>query len=183
MTKATLFFFLKNFLLDIFFNFISFNYMLPLSWFPLQKTPITFSSPCFCDGVPPPTHPLLLPCPDVPWHWGIKPSQDQEPLVPTDVQQGHALLHMQLEPSIPRCLLFGRWFNPWELWGGLVGWYCCSSYGIANPFSSFSSFSNSSIGDPVLSPMVGWKHHPRYLSGSGRVYIRLLSASTCWHPQ
>ena len=52
--------------------------------------------------------------------------------------------------------------------GSLVGWYCCSSYGAANPFRYFSLFSNSSIGDPVFSPMVGCKHLPLYLSGSGR---------------
>jgi hypothetical protein len=56
-------------------------------------------------------------------------------------------------------------------WGGgvrLVDKYCCSSYRVANSFSFFSSFSNSSIGDPVLSPMVGCKHLPLYLSGSSR---------------
>ena len=42
------------------------------------------------------------------------------------------------------------------------------SMGVANAFSSFSPSSNSSIGDPVLSPIVGWKHLPLYLSGSGR---------------
>jgi hypothetical protein len=52
----------------------------------------------------------------------------------------------------------------WELWGGgLVGWYCCSSYGVANLFSSFSPFSNSSIGDPTLSTMVGCEHLTLYL--------------------
>jgi hypothetical protein len=44
--------------------------------------------------------------------------------------------------------------------GGLVGWYCWSSYGVANAFSSFSPFSNYSIGDRDLSPMVGCKHLP-----------------------
>jgi hypothetical protein len=38
---------------------------------------------------------------------------------------------------------------------GLVGWYCCTSYEVANPFSSFSPFSSSFIGVPVLNPMVG----------------------------
>jgi hypothetical protein len=32
---------------------------------------------------------------------------------------------------------FGWWFIPWELRGGLAGWYCCSSYGVQTP-SSFS---------------------------------------------
>jgi hypothetical protein len=36
---------------------------------------------------------------------------------PIDVQQGHPLLHIQLEPWVPPCVLFGWWFNPWELWG------------------------------------------------------------------
>jgi hypothetical protein len=38
----------------------------------------------------------------------------------------------------------------------------------AIPFSSFSPFSNSSFGDPVLSPIVGHGHQSLYLSGSGR---------------
>jgi hypothetical protein len=55
-------------------------------------------------------------------------------------------------------------------WGGghLFGWYCCSSYGVANSFSSFNLFSNFSIGDLVLCPMVGCEHQPLYLSGSGK---------------
>jgi hypothetical protein len=39
---------------------------------------------------------------------------------------------------------------------------------VANSFSSFSPFSSSSIGDPVLSPMVSYKHPFLYLSGTGR---------------
>ena len=46
--------------------------------------------------------------------------------------------------------------------------HCCSVHGAANSLSSFSPFSNSSIGDPVLSPMVDCEHQPLYLSGSGR---------------
>jgi hypothetical protein len=30
---------------------------------------------------------------------------------------GHPLLHMQLEPWVPLCILFGWWLSPWELWG------------------------------------------------------------------
>jgi hypothetical protein len=44
--------------------------------------------------------------------------------------------------------------------GALVGWYCYSSYGFANPFSFFSPFSNFSIGDPMLSPMISCEHLP-----------------------
>jgi hypothetical protein len=38
-----------------------------------------------------------------------------------NVQQGHSLLHIQLEPWVPSCVLFGWWFSPWELWGAGVG--------------------------------------------------------------
>jgi hypothetical protein len=40
---------------------------------------------------------------------------------PFDVRQGHPLLHMQLEPWVTPCVLFGWWFSPWELWGGGSG--------------------------------------------------------------
>jgi hypothetical protein len=46
--------------------------------------------------------------------------------------------------------------------GDLVSWYCCSSYGVANPFSFLGTFSSSSIGDPVISPMVGCEYLPLY---------------------
>jgi hypothetical protein len=36
--------------------------------------------------------------------------------LPIDVWQGHPLLHMQLEPCGPPCILFDWWFSPWELW-------------------------------------------------------------------
>jgi hypothetical protein len=52
--------------------------------------------------------------------------------------------------------------------GDLASWYCCSSYGVATPFFSFRPFSNFSTGVPMLSPMVGCKHLPLCLSGSGR---------------
>ena len=51
--------------------------------------------------------------------------------------------------------------------GSLVSWYC-SSYGVANPFSSFIPSPNSPIGVPVLNLMVGCMHLHLYLSGSCR---------------
>jgi hypothetical protein len=60
----------------------------------------------------------------------------------------------------------GWWFSPWELWG----WgFWLVDIGVANPFSIFSPFSSSSIGDPMPSPVVGLEHLTLYLSGSGRV--------------
>jgi hypothetical protein len=35
---------------------------------------------------------------------------------PIDDQLCHPLLHMQQEPWVPPCVLFGWWFTPWELW-------------------------------------------------------------------
>jgi hypothetical protein len=63
--------------------------------------------------------------------------------------------------------------------GVLVG---CSSYRVAKPFSSFSPFSNSSIRDLMISPMVGSAFVRLWLGLSGDSHIRLLSACTSWHP-
>jgi hypothetical protein len=63
--------------------------------------------------------------------------------------------------------------------GGLVGWYCCSSYGVANPFSSFSPFSNSSIGVPALSLMAGCEHPHLYWSVSSRAFQGTAIPGSC----
>jgi hypothetical protein len=53
----------------------------PLSWFPLCKPPnpppITLLL-WGCSPSYPPTHQLLPHCPNIPLHWDIKPSQDQD---------------------------------------------------------------------------------------------------------
>jgi hypothetical protein len=51
--------------------------------------------------------------------------------------------------------------------------------GVANHFSSFSHFSNSSVGDPVLSLVVGCEHLPLYLSGSGRASQETAISGSC----
>ena len=41
------------------------------------ETPYSIHThPCFYEGAPPSTHPLLPPCPGIPLHWGFKPSLD-----------------------------------------------------------------------------------------------------------
>jgi hypothetical protein len=60
-------FFLKVFLLDIFFTYISKA---------ILKVPYNLPQPCFQ------THPLLLPGPGGPLYWGIESPQDQGPLLP-----------------------------------------------------------------------------------------------------
>jgi hypothetical protein len=47
----------------------------------------------------------------------LSPFTEPRASLPIDVQQGHPLLHMQLEPWVPLCELFGWWFNPREFWG------------------------------------------------------------------
>ena len=54
-----------------------------------------------------------------PWHsptLGHRAFTGPRTSSPIDVPLGHPLLHMQLEPWVPPCVLFSWWFNPWELW-------------------------------------------------------------------
>ena len=74
----------------------------PLSWFPLPKSPIPFSSPY------PPTN---LPTPvSLSWHsptLGHLAFTGQRASLPIDTPKGHPLLHMQLEPWDPPYVLLG----------------------------------------------------------------------------
>ena len=77
----------KNVLLDIFFIYIS--YVIPFPGFLSENllSPPTF--PCS------PTHPLLLPGPDIHLYWGIEFSQDQGPVLPLmAVLWGYWLFHI-----------------------------------------------------------------------------------------
>jgi hypothetical protein len=121
---------------------------------------------------PIPSPNTLLPNPTTPasWPWHsptlvLRTFTGPRTSPPIDDLQGHPLLHMHLEPWVPPCALFA--WSLGALWV-LVGSYCCSFYGAANPFSPLGPFSSSSIGDPVLSPMADWEHLSLYLSGTGR---------------
>jgi hypothetical protein len=73
-----LFFFKKKYWLFCLFIFQM------LSPFPVSSPTLPFSSsfPCLHKGAPLPTHPLLSHHPSIPLCWGIKPAQDQGPLLP-----------------------------------------------------------------------------------------------------
>jgi hypothetical protein len=71
---------------------------------------------------------------------------------PINGRQGHPRLHMQLET---------------QLWVVLVSLYCCSSYKVADPFSSFHTFSGSFIRCPVIHPIDDCEHPLLYLPGTG----------------
>jgi hypothetical protein len=126
-----------------------------------QKSPIPSSSPT----------PTSWPwCSPVLRH--IKFAKNQGASLPSDGQLGHLLLHMQ--PEI-RAL------------GVQVSSYCCSTYRVADPFSSLGTFSSSSIGGLVFHPIDDCEHPLLYLPGTDSLtrdsYIRVLSAKSCWHMQ
>jgi hypothetical protein len=99
---------------------------------------------------------------------------------PFDVQQGHPLLHKQLKPWVLPCVLFDCWFCFWEFGGGGgPDWLILFFLWVANPFSSFSPFYNSSIGDPMISAMVGCKHLPLCMSGSGKASQETAISGSC----
>ena len=75
-------------------------------------------------------------------------------------------------------MLFGWWFNPWELWEYWLV-HTCSSYGTANPFSSLGTFSSSFIGDLVLPPMDYCGHPLLYLPGTGRAPQETAISGSC----
>ena len=75
----------------------------------------------------------------------------------------------------------------YSLVGGLVpgssggtGWLILLFFlWVANHFSSFSLFSDSSIGDPVLCTMCDYEHPPLYLSGSDRASQETAISGSC----
>ena len=136
-------------------------------------SPIPSPFPCFYKDAPPPIH-LLTPS-SLPWH---SPTLGHSALHRTKGFSSHWYM---TRPS-SATYAAGTICTPLLSLGALeylVGWYCCSSYEVANPFSSFSPFSNSSIGVPVLTPMVGCKYLPLYLSGSGRASQETAIPSSC----
>jgi hypothetical protein len=76
VTSSSYSFFFK---LGILFIYIS--NVIPFQ-FPLPKPLSCPVSPCLYEGAPPPTNPVQSPCPGIPLHWAIEPSQDHGPLFP-----------------------------------------------------------------------------------------------------
>ena len=83
---------------------------------------------------------------------------------PTDGWLGHPLLHTQLET--------------WDL-EVLVSSYCCSSYKVADPFSSLDTFSSSLIGSPVFHPIDDCEHQLLYLPGTGIASQEIAISGSC----
>ena len=66
-----------------------------------------------------------------------------------------------------------------QLWGLLVSSYCCSSYRIADPFSSLDTFSSSFIRDPMLHPIADCEHPLLYLPGTGIASQEIAISGSC----
>jgi hypothetical protein len=101
--------FLFFFLIIIRYFFIYISNVIPFPHFPSKSPPVPSPLPLLTN---PPTPASLS------WHSPALRNQAWlrvSPLI--DVPQGHPLLHMQLEPWVPPCMLFVWWFSPWELWG------------------------------------------------------------------
>ena len=92
------------------------------------------------------THPLPLLGPGIPCNEAYKVCKTN------DGQLDYLLVHIQLET---RAL------------GVLVSSYCCSTYRVADPFSSLDTFSSSSIGGPVFHPIADCEHPLLCLPGTG----------------
>jgi hypothetical protein len=137
--------------LYIFFIYISSVIPFPALLFENRQS--YHSSPCLYEGVPPASHQLLPSCPGISYT-GASNATGPRVATPIDTKQGHPLLYMQLEPWVPPCIFFGWWSSSQELQGsGLLTLLLHPR--AANPLSSFSPFSNSSIREPMISSMVG----------------------------
>jgi hypothetical protein len=110
-----------------------------------QRSPIHSLHPA-----PLPTHSHFLAL-VFPLYWGVQSLQDQGASLASYGQLGHLLLHMQL---VTKAL------------GVLVSSYCCSTYRVADPFSSLGTFSSSSIGGPVFHPIADCEHPLLCLPGT-----------------
>jgi hypothetical protein len=78
---------------------------------------------------------------------------------------GHPLLHMQRDTSSGA--------------GVLVSSYCCSSYRVADPFSSLGAFSSSFIGGSVFHPIDDYEHPLLYLPGTGIASQEIAILGSC----
>jgi hypothetical protein len=89
--------------------------VIPFPGFPSRNLP----HPAFMRFLPhPPTHPPTSA--SLPWYspiLGHGAFTGPRASPPLDVRQGYPLLHVQLEPWVPPCVLFCWWFSSWELWG------------------------------------------------------------------
>jgi hypothetical protein len=123
---------------------------------------------------------FCLPAFSIPLYWGHQALTGPRASSPIDAQEGHPLLHMQLEPWGLPCVLLGWWLRPWELW-----WVWLVDIVLPTGLQTLSASLLLSLtpplGTPVLSPMVGCQHLPLCLAGSGRASQETAISGSCQH--
>jgi hypothetical protein len=147
--------------------FSLFTFQMLLSFPGFQPWKPAIPSPCLPSQGCSLTHPLQPPRPVIPLHCGIKPSQVQGPLLPLmpykailccKCSWSHGFLHVYYLVGVLVPGSSGG--TDWLILFFLL-WGC-------KPLQLLSPFSNSTIGDPVLSPVVGCEHPLLYLLGTCR---------------
>jgi hypothetical protein len=118
-----------------------------------------FSPPASIRVLPPP---FLPSHPGIPQHWCIKSSQDQGPLLPLISDKAHALLHMQPEPWVTQVYPLVTCLIPGSSGGVCLCDIVVLPMGLQTPLTPSVFSLNPSIGDPILSLMVGCKHPHLY---------------------
>jgi hypothetical protein len=109
---------------------------------------------CLYEGATPPTHPLLPHRSSMTLCWGIEPPQDQGPSLPLIPDKAILFYICSWSHGSLHVYSFVGDLVPWSS-GVLVGLYCCASYGIATPLSSFSPPPSPSIRILKLRTVVG----------------------------
>jgi hypothetical protein len=66
-----------------------------------------------------------------------------------------------------------------QFWEVLVSSYCCSSYSVADPFSSLGNFSSSFIRGPVCHTIDDCEHPLLYLPGTGIASQKIAISGSC----
>jgi hypothetical protein len=104
---------------------------------------------------------------------------------PNEAIQGNLLLYIVLGQLTNQktCMVFVWWFIPWDLHSVLVRSYCWSSFRVAIPFSCFCPSPNSSIGVPILCPVIGCEYLYQFQSAAGRAYQRTTMLGSCLKAQ
>jgi len=122
------------FILDIFCIYIS--NVIPFSGFPFQNPPILSPLALLLWGCYPPTHSLWRPCPGIPMYWGIELSKTKALSSQWCLTRPSSATYAAGALGLSMCSL---WLVVYSLvaLGCLVVRYCCSSYGVANPFIYF----------------------------------------------
>ena len=130
---------------------------------PCPQNPLSHpSSPWFYEGVPLPTHSCL---PALVFPYTGTSSLHRAKGLSSHSWGGHSwqgrpLLHVQLEPWVPLCVLFGWWFSPWEIWGVWLVGTVVLPMGLQTPSALSILFLNPPLGTPCSVQCLAVSMHP-----------------------